>query len=137
MRKKETVWTAGSSFPSARAIDYVKDIVDDDVFVGPAARGHRAPNSPGRTVVDDASERSDFPAGFLYNFCRARRTQSLAALPLGSVTSAVSHAARDVGAYGTITNTYTLHRGGAFRLATVLPVGLVNPGAKKLPGKRL
>lgn len=68
MRKKETVWTAGSSFPSARAIDYVKDIVDDDVFVGPAARGHRAPNSPGRTVVDDASERSDFPAGFLSMF---------------------------------------------------------------------
>ena len=94
--RKETVWTAGSSFPSARAIDYVKDIVDDDVFVGPAARGHRAPNSPGRTVVDDASERSDFPAGFLYNFCRIL---SLAALPLGSVASAVSHAARDVGAY--------------------------------------
>ena len=97
--RKETVWTAGSSFPSARAIDYVNDVVDDDVFVGPAARGHRAPNSPGRTVVDDASERSDFPAGFLYNFCRARRTLSLAALPLGSVASAVSHAARDVGAY--------------------------------------
>ena len=96
MRKKETVWTAGSSFPSARAIDYVKDIVDDDVFVGPAARGHRAPNSPGRTVVDDASERSDFPAGFLYIFCRARRILSLAALPLGSVASAVSHAARDL-----------------------------------------
>ena len=94
--RKETVWTAGSSFPSARAIDYVKDIVDDDVFVGPAARGHRAPNSPGRTVVDDASERSDFPAGFLYIFCRARRTLSLAALPLGSVASAVSHAARDL-----------------------------------------
>ena len=144
--RKETVWTAGSSFPSARAIDYVKDIVDDDVFVGPAARGHRAPNSPGRTVVDDASERSDFPAGFLYNFCRARRILSLAALPLGSVASAVSHAARDLVCEpynGDMTNTnlrdnflYTLHRGGAFRLATV-PVGLVNPGAKKLPGKRL
>ena len=98
--RKETVWTAGSSFPSARAIDYVKDIVDDDVFVGPAARGHRAPNSPGRTVV--ATTRVNAATSlraFCPCFCRARRTLSLAALPLGSVASAVSHAARDVGAY--------------------------------------
>ena len=95
--RKETVWTAGSSFPSARAIDYVKDIVDDDVFVGPAARGHRAPNSPGRTVV--ATTRVNAATSlraFCPCFCRARRTLSLAALPLGSVASAVSHAARDL-----------------------------------------
>ena len=63
----------------------------------PAATVHRTAPA-GRSSTTRVNAATSLRA-FCPCFCRARRTLSLAALPLGSVASAVSHAARDVGAY--------------------------------------